>query len=494
MSLLGIDVGTTGCKAAAYSTEGRCFATAYREYPTLYPAPGEAELDSRYVWNCVKQCIAEVASETRTDPVTALSVSTMGEAATPVTADRRILGNSILSSDMRGSQYADRLRAAFGPEGFYDLNANLLGPGYTMPKIAWTRDHMPELYTKADKFLLWGGLVEFLLGCDPFTSFSHASRTLLFDIRRQTWSLPLIKLCDIDPEKLPPCLASGVVAGSVSESMAQELGLPKKVKIVVGGHDQCCNALGAGIFRPGQAVDGIGTFECITPVYDHIPPTAPMLRNGLNVEHHVLEGLYVSFLFNQAGSVVRWFRNTFAMESRHLDDIYARLDAEMPAEPTNLFVLPYFAPTGPPRFIADASGVIVGLKMSTTRGDILKAILESTTFYFVESVDALKGMGVDTSEFIATGGGAKSDGWLQIKADIFGVPFVRPAMIESGLLGTTILAGVATGEFKNLEEATKIFVRREKVFEPNAKRHAIYRERLSKYQKMFPLIYPFLKR
>jgi xylulokinase len=494
MSLLGIDVGTTGCKAAAYSTEGRCFATAYREYPTLYPAPGEAELDSRYVWNCVKQCIAEVASETRTDPVTALSVSTMGEAATPVTADRRILGNSILSSDMRGSQYADRLRAAFGPEGFYDINANLLGPGYTMPKIAWTRDHMPELYTKADKFLLWGGLVEFLLGCDPFTSFSHASRTLLFDIRRQTWSLPLIKLCDIDPEKLPPCLASGVVAGSVSESMAQELGLPKKVKIVVGGHDQCCNALGAGIFRPGQAVDGIGTFECITPVYDHIPPTAPMLRNGLNVEHHVLEGLYVSFLFNQAGSVVRWFRNTFAVESRHLDDIYARLDAEMPAEPTNLFVLPYFAPTGPPRFIADASGVIVGLKMSTTRGDILKAILESTTFYFVESVDALKGMGVDTSEFIATGGGAKSDGWLQIKADIFGVPFVRPAMIESGLLGTTILAGVATGEFKNLEEATKIFVRREKVFEPNAKRHAIYRERLSKYQKMFPLIYPFLKR
>lgn len=494
MSLLGIDVGTTGCKAAAYSVEGRCCASTYREYPTLYPAPGEAELDSSHVWNCIKQCIAEVASKTKTDPVTALSVSTMAEAATPVTADRRILGNSILSSDMRGSQYADRLRDAFGAEGFYDINANLLGPGYTMPKIAWTRDHLPELYKKADKFLLWGGLVEFLLGSEPFTSFSHASRTLLFDIRRQTWSSPLIKVCDIDPAKLPPCLASGVVAGTVSESMAQELGLPKKVKIVVGGHDQCCNALGAGIFRPGQAVDGIGTFECITPVYNQIPPTVPMLKNGLNVEHHVMEGLYVSFLFNQAGSVVRWFRDTFAVESRYLDDIYSRLDMEMPAEPTNLFVLPYFAPTGSPRFIADASGVIVGLKMNTTRGDILKAILESTTFYFVESLDALKGMRVDTSEFIATGGGAKSDDWLQIKADIFGVPFVRPAIIESGLLGTAILAGVASGEFKHVEEATKIFVRREKAFEPNAKRHAIYRERLSKYQELFPMMYPFLKK
>jgi xylulokinase len=494
MSLLGIDVGTTGCKAAAYSTEGFCFASAYREYPTLYPAPGEAELDSRYVWNCIKQCIAEVASKTRTDPVTALSVSTMSEAATPVTADRRILGNCILSSDMRGSQYADRLRAAFGPEGFYDINANLLGPGYTMPKIAWTRDHLPELYHKADKFLLWGGLVEFLLGCDPFTTFSHASRTLLFDIRQETWSPALIKVCDIDPAKLPPCLASGVVAGTVSGSIAQELGLPKTVKIVVGGHDQCCNALGAGIFQPGQAVDGIGTFECITPVYNHIPPTTPMLKNGLNVEHHVLEGLYVSFLFNQAGSVVRWFRNTFAVESRHLEDIYARLDREMPAEPTNLFFLPYLAPSGSPRFIADASGVIVGLKVNTNRGDILKAILESTTFYFVESLDALKGMGVDTSEFIATGGGAKSDAWLQIKADIFGVPFVRPAIIESGLLGTAILAGVATGEFKNVEEATTVFVRRERTFEPDTKRHAVYRERLSKYQELFPLMYPFLRR
>jgi xylulokinase len=494
MSLLGIDVGTSGCKAAAYSTEGRCCASAYREYPTLYPAPGEAELDSRHVWNCIKQCIAEVASKTKTDPISALSVSTLGEAATPVTADRCILSNSILSSDMRGAQYADRLRAAFGAEGFYDINANLLGPGYTMPKIAWTRDHLPEVYKEADKFLLWGGLVEFLLGSDPFTSFSHASRTLLFDIRQETWSHPLIAACDVDPAKLPPCFASGEVAGTVSEGMARELGLGRKVKIVVGGHDQCCNALGAGIFRTGQAVDGIGTFECITPVYDQIPPTAPMLKNGLNVEHHVIQGLYVSFLFNQAGSVVRWFRNTFAVESRHLDDIYSRLDMEMPAEPTNLFVLPYFAPTGSPRFIADASGVIVGLRMNTTRGDILKAILESTTFYFVESLDALKGMGVDTSEFIATGGGAKSDGWLQIKADIFGVPFIRPSITESGLLGTAILAGVATGEFKNMEEATKIFVRREKAFEPDAKRHAVYRERLSRYQELFPLMYPFLRK
>ena len=494
MSLLGIDVGTTGCKAAAYSVEGRCCASAYREYPTLYPAPGQAELDSGKVWNCIKQCIAEVASQTKADPVSALSVSTLGEAATPVTADRSILGNSILSSDMRGSHYAERLRAAFGAEGFYDINANLLGPGYTMPKIAWTRDHLPDVYKKADKFLLWGGLVEFLLGSDPFTSFSHASRTLLFDIRQQTWSDPVVEYCDIDPAKLPPCLASGLVAGTVSDPMARELGLPKDVKIVVGGHDQCCNALGAGIFRPGQAVDGIGTFECITPVYDQIPPTAPMLKNGLNVEHHVIEGLYVSFLFNQAGSLVRWFRNTFAVESRHIDDIYSRLDTEMPAEPTNLFVLPYFAPTGSPRFITDASGVIVGLKMNTTRGDILKAILESTTFYFVESLDALKGMGVDTSGFIATGGGAKSDDWLQIKADIFGVPFVRPAITESGLLGTAILAGVATGEFKHVEEATKIFVKREKTFEPNAKRHALYRERLVKYQELFPMMYPFLKK
>jgi len=267
--------------------------------------------------------------------------------------------------------------------------------------------------------------------------------------------------------------------------------------VVVGGHDQCCNALGAGICTPGKAVCGIGTFECITPVFDHIPDPATMLANGLNVEHHVLPGLYVSFIYNQAGALVQWFRDTFARADAKLlepgQDIYDVLAGEMPSQPTRLLTLPYFERTGPPEFVSDASGVIVGLRTSTTRGEIRKSIMESVTFYLAGGIDTLRQMGIDTSQFVATGGGSKSDQWLGIKADIFGVPFVRPRISECSVLGAAMLAGLATNCFASAEEAVSRFVSADRVFMPDPRRHEIYKQRLKRYRRLFPLLREFLK-
>jgi xylulokinase len=223
-----------------------------------------------------------------------------------------------------------------------------------------------------------------------------------------------------------------------------------------------------------------------------------MLRHGLNIEHHVLPRLFVSFLYNQGGSLVRWFRDTFALADLKLlpagEDIYEALAREMPLEPTRLFTLPYFEITGPPGFIADASGVLVGLRTSTTRGEILKSIMESVTFYFAESLHALNELGVNPSEFVATGGGAKSDQWLQIKADIFGVPFVRPRVTEASVLGAAILAAIATGVFRHPGEAVNQFVKIDRVFEPDPIRHGVYQQKLEAYRELFPLLKDFLAR
>lgn len=496
MSLLGIDVGTTRCKAAAFSESGEYLAGAYREYPTLHPRDGWAELDSRQVWTCVRATIAEVAAQVTNDPVRALCVSSMGEAMTPVSKEREILGTCILSSDTRGAEYIEALAGDITPEDFYSTNPNILGPQYSLPKLFWLRQHRPELYAQAHKFLLWGDLVGFLLGCEPVTGYSLANRTLLFDIRQEDWSERLLALTGIERTKLPLLAPAGAVAGTVCESIARDLNLPKDVAVVVGGHDQCCNSLGAGVYQAGKAVCGIGTFECITPTYDHIPPATLMLRNGLNIEHHVVPKLFVSFIYNQAGTLVRWFRDTFARADCKLlppgTDIYDVLALEMPAGPTRLLTLPYFEITGPPGFVTDSSGAIVGLKTSTTRGEILKSIMECVTFYFAESINALRNMAVDTSEFVATGGGAKSDQWLQIKADIFGVPFVRPRITEGSLLGAAILAGISIGVFHTPLEGVAQFVKREKVFEPNPQRHRLYQEKLEEYRELFPLLQDFL--
>ena len=498
MSLLGVDVGTTGCKAAAFSDQGLCLASAYREYPTLHPRDDWAELDSRCVWGCVKAAISEVAAKVTKDPIRALSISSMGEAATPVSKEREILGPCILSSDTRGADYIEALAREIGQEDFYAINPNILGVQYSLPKLLWLRQHNPDLYTRADKFLLWGDLVAYMLGCDPLTSYSLANRTLLFDIRSGDWSERLLSLTGIDRTKLPKPVPSGTIAGKVSDHVARAMNLPQGVLVVVGGHDQSCSSLGAGIYEAGKAVCGIGTFECITPTYDRIPETVPMLRSGFNVEHHILPGLFVSFIYNQSGSLVRWFRDTFAVADKKLapagEDIYEVLAREMPEEPTRLFTLPYFELTGPPQFVADASGVILGLKTATTRGEILKSIMESVTFYFAESTNALREMGVDISEFVATGGGAKSDAWLQIKADIFGIPFIRPRVTEAGVLGAAMLAGIATGVFASPAEAVSQFVKRGRIFNPDPRRHKIYQEKLEVYRRLFPLLKDFLAR
>ncbi len=494
---MGIDIGTSGCKAGVFALDGRCLADAYREYPTLHPCPGWSELDSRQVWQSVMEVIADSAARSAADPVTALCASSMGEAMVPVKHDRTIVGSSILSSDTRGADYIQALKEQIGQAAFYEINPNILGTNYALPKLLWLREHDPRQYEAADIFLLWGDMVGFMLGADPVTNPAHANRTLLFDIHLEDWSDRLLTWSRIERTKLPRIMPSGTVSGIVANAMAARLGLPKKVKVVVGGHDQCCNSLGAGIVRAGRAVCGIGSFACITPTFDRIPAAPPMLESGLNVEHHVLPGLYVSFLYNQAGTLVKWFRNTFAAADAQLAgpdaDLYELLGREIPAAPTGLLTLPYFEITGPPDFVPDACGVIAGLKTSTTRGEILKSIMECATFYFVDSLSALERLGISASEFIATGGGARSDPWLQIKADIFGVPFARPRITEGSVLGAAMLAGLATGELRSPAEGAECFVRIERVFEPDPKRHAIYRERHALYRQFFPRLRDLLK-
>ena len=230
MSLLGIDVGTTGCKAAAFSQDGRCLAAAYREYAADSPQHGWAQLDSAAVFDLVKAAIAEVSGRTSADPITALGISSMGEAATPVSSDREVLGPCILMSDARGEEYVDAFRGTISQEEFYSINPNILAASYTMPKLCWLRDHQGDLYRRADWLLLWADLVAFLLGGEAVTDFPLANRTLLFDVRAEDWSDRLISLSGLDRDKLAPCVPSGTVLGSVSRRLAGELGLPR------GGH------------------------------------------------------------------------------------------------------------------------------------------------------------------------------------------------------------------------------------------------------------------
>ena len=493
MSLLGIDVGTSGCKSGLFSEDGVLLSLAYEEYDYRHPHPGWAELDAPAVWEQVKRTIRKAAAGAGGDPIRGLCVSSMGEAVVPVTAGRQILGPSLLNFDARGDEYLPELSESLPAERLYRLNGNTLGSPYALTKLKWLKENQPELYDRADCFLLWSGLVSFLLGADPHVEYSLANRTLLFDLDMMDWSAELLNWAGLDREKLPPAVPSAQVIGEVSRASAAELGLPAGIPIVSGGHDQCCNSAGCGVIEPGRAMYGMGSYLCMVPVFSQRPEAQTMMKLGLNTEHHVAAGQFVSFIYNQGGVLVKWFRDTFARleyqrAAKTGQSLYPALLAEIPDEPSSILVLPHFTTTGPPHFINDSSGVIAGLKLETSRGEILKGILEAATFYLRQCFDNLPGAGIEIDEFYAAGGGSQSDAWVQLSADILGRPFVRSRVHEAGALGAAILAGVGSGAFPSLRDGVDAMVRAEQRFEPNPVKQRLYAEGYDRYCSFAPVM------
>lgn len=493
MSFLGIDVGTSGCKAAVFSETGKLLSLAYEEYDYQHLQPGWAELDATSVWTKVKHTISKAASGAGGDRVCGLCVSSMGEAVVPVTANREILGPSLLNFDIRGDEYLTNLSGHITTSRLYKINGNTLGSPYTLTKLIWLKQHDSDLYRRTDAFLHWGAFVSFMLGAELCVDYSLANRTLLFDLEKSDWSDELLDWAGLDREKLPKTIPSGKLIGSVVRSSAEELGLPVGIPIISGGHDQCCNAIGCGVIEPGRAMYGMGSFLCAVPVFSQRPDPQVMIERGLNTEHHAAPGQFVSFIYNQGGVLVKWFRDTFAqVEAQKAaqggQSLYPALFAELPSEPTNLLVLPHFTTTGPPRFFNDSSGVISGLKLETTRGEILKGIIEAATFYLRECFEGLPGAGINIHECTAAGGGSQSEAWVQLSADILGIPFIRLQVHEAGALGAAILAGTGAGNFNSLQEGVRAMVHPRDRFEPNPARQGQYDERFSRYRAFATLM------
>jgi len=491
VSLLGIDVGTTGCKTCAFSIEGDLLAAAYEEYDILRGQPGWSEMDVPRVWEKIKQTIRAVATQTRHDPVRAIAVSSLGEAMVPVTNDRRIAGPSLLNNDVRGEEFLDELRLRLDNARLYNINGNTLGNHYSLTKLLWLRAHRPEVWHAADKFLLWGGFVPFMLGADPVVDFSLANRTLLFDIAQAKWSRELIGGVGLEETRLPGLAPSGTAIGTISTAMADDLGLPHDVLLATGAHDQCASALGCGAILPGRAMLGMGTYLCLVPVFNGRRSPELMMPRGLNTEHHAVPGQFVSFIYNQGGVLLKWYRDTFAVADHEAArqtgaDVYQMLLAEMPAGPSRVIVLPHFTATGPPDFITDSCGVITGLHLDTSRGEILKGILEGSVFYLRECVQALPETGIEVNEIRVVGGGSKSTEWVQLAADILGCPLLRPQVTEAGALGAAIMAGVASGAYASFSDGVEASVRIERPFEPAPQLKARYDDRFLHYAQLWP--------
>ncbi|OGV49936.1 MAG: hypothetical protein A2017_10620 [Lentisphaerae bacterium GWF2_44_16] len=491
MACMGIDIGTSGCKAVVFNEDGKELSHSYREYSINISADGRAELDSSKVIESCFDVIRE-ASGKSPEKVHAIGISSQGEAFTPVDAKGRILGNAMVSFDTRANEITEKEEWKNLRRKLYDITGHSSHPMFTLFKLQWLKKNRNDLYGAADKFLCFEDLLEMKLGVKkPAMGWPLAGRTMLFDVKKHQWDDEILDLCGLSSDNLARPLKSGSIAGTISPETAKSLSLTDNVIVVAGGHDQPCGALGAGAVDDGCAMYATGTVECICPVVSSLIQSDELYKSNLCSYDYTLKNLYTTVAFSlTGGNILKWFRDEFGSvevtEARKQGlNPYELILKNMSQTPSSLMVLPYFTPSGTPYFDTEAEGAVLGLKLSTTRGEFMRALLEGVAFEMRLNLDILNKAGIKINELRAIGGGAKSPAWTQLKADVMNKPVSIVETKEAGCLGVAMLAhSSCSGE--KIESVIGRWVKTSGVIHPNPENAEYYNKRFELYKDLYP--------
>jgi xylulokinase len=492
---LGIDIGTSGCKAVIFDDDGKQVSMAYREYNIISNNPGWAELDTDGVIAKCFDVIKEASSQLEPGSVGGIGISSQGEAFTLIDKEGKALCNALVSSDIRANALIVPWTERFGEEKLYHITGHTPHPMFSLYKLLWIKENSPEIWAKANRILCFEDLLQYRLGIkSPAMGWPLAARTMLFDVVRHTWDNEILENIGVRKEQLSAPLQSGSVAGFVNTDIAKELYLADNTYVVTGGHDQPCSALGAGAIEPGIAVYASGTVECITPAFKTPVFTEELRKNNLCTYDHTSPGMYATVAFSlTGGNILKWFRDEFGAAEIELArrtnfDPYELLLKKLPEEPTRLLVLPYFTPSGTPYFDVSVKGAILGLDLSVKREEVMKALLEGVAFEIKLNLDILKQSGYEVKELRAIGGGARSKRHIQLKADVIGMPITILDVTEAGCMGVAMLAKAALKE-ETISQIAKRWVRPvSKVYPVN---HHFYEEKFNSYKQLYPILKKF---
>jgi xylulokinase len=498
MYLLGLDIGTSGCKAILFHVDGALLAKASREYPVDFPHPQWAEQDIEKVWRLVQEAIREVLLSAHATEIAAIGLSVHGEAVTPVDAQGRAMRPTILGMDTRTGPQNDWLRETFGNEALFQCTGMPVHTINTLPKLLWLKQNEPGVWGKAARFLLVEDFIIQKMTGRAITSQCLASRTQLFNLQQRQWDAGILAALDLQPERLAEVRPSGYAVSKMETSLSKMLGFSKPPLVVTGGHDQACGALGVGLTRPGLAMVSTGTAEVVEVALDRPVVSDALFRGNISIYAHTVPDLYVTMTLNHSGGLLlRWFRDTFgqvemAEAARTGRDAYDLLLSGEPAEPTGLLVLPHFSGSGTPTFDTHSKGAILGLTFATTRSQLAKAMLEGLTYELNLNMRVLAEGGIVIDQLRAIGGGARSPLWLQLKADVTGIPVAAPLITEAAAWGAALLAGQAAGLFPSAARHAEQTLKITRVYQPDPNRHAQYARLYEQYQQVYPALAPIL--
>ena len=478
--ILAHDLGTTGNKATLFSLDGTLIASALKEYDTFYPQNGWVEQNPEDWWAAVVSSTRDLLekSGTAAKDVACVCFSAQMMGCLIVDDSGAPLHNMLIWADTRSVKQEAEILSRLDREKFYRITGHRASASYSAAKLMWLRDNAPEAYRKAYKLLNAKDYILYKMTGRFVTDLSDASGTNLLDLNRLDWSNEILEALEISPSLLPELHASTDIAGGLVKEAADILGLLQGTPVVIGGGDGSCACVGAGVTKEGSAYNVLGSSSWISmatkkPVYDEALRTFTWV--------HLDKNLYAPCgTMQAAGYSYRWFRDALCPQMQY-DAINELAQASRPGA-NGLLFLPYLLGERSPRWDHTARGAYVGLSVSTSRGDMARAVMEGVALNLKIILDILDGA-CEISKVTMIGGGAKGALWLQILADVWQKPL---ALIENPgeatSMGAAVCGGVGIGAFDSFDAVSR-FTKPVKEVSPNKKNARLYVE-LSKAFEM----------
>jgi len=492
--MIGLDVGTSGAKALLINERGVVLASATHTYPLSAPKPLWSEQDPEDWWRASCQSISEVVSESGVDNKEVAGIGLTGQMHGLVLLDKNgeVLRPAILWNDQRTAEECKLITETIGFDTLLEITGNPVLPGFTAPKILWVKRHEPEIYEQIAHILLPKDYVRYRLTGEFAIDVADASGTSLLNVEQRDWSSEMLHALDIPDEWLPDVYESVEVTSEINKKRGGQSGLSPGTSVVAGAGDQAAGGVGSGTVSEGIVSVVLGTSGV---VFAHTDQLSVEPEGKLHAFcHAVPEAWHVMGVTLSAAGSLRWFHDTLGIEEQNVGaetgkDSYELLTqeaAKISPGSEGLVFLPYLTGERTPYPDPDARGVFYGLTSRHTKAHMTRAVMEGVGFSLLDCLELIRDLGITASQIRISGGGAKSDLWKQILADIFQTELVTLSTTEGAPFGAALLAGVGTSVYENVREACDAAISISSLTHPNGKINKIYRDYYQIYRELYP--------
>ena len=492
--ILSVDLGTSNVKGAVFDIQGKELAKASIEYFLLYPAKSIVENDVEVYWNKVKKILKDLCCKigSRAKKIIAIVTSSQAETIVPLDRDYKPLRNAIVWIDIRSIEEAKEIENHFNTlKQFNRTGYPTVDPSWPATRILWLKKHEPEIFSRTAKFVLLHDYILYRLSGKIAGEATTYNSSYYYDIKEFKYIHEMLDFLAIKENKLPEVVKSGTEIGTITDEVRNITGMDIKTKVIAGAMDQVCGAVGVGNVSEGMATETTGSAFAMfintgKPLMDY-NYKLPCILHAVPQEYALMP--YSS----TGGMVLKWFKDNFYKEelkiaSKYGKNVFQLLDREaskISPGSEGLIMLPFLTGAFFPEYDPEAKAVFFGIGINHIRPHFIRSILESIAYMMRNDIEAARCMGIEIDKVISMGGGASSDLWNQIKADVCNIRIEVPAYTEAALLGAAIIAGVNLGIYNSFKDAAKLIVKIRKSFKPDVSNAKSYDVGFKKYKELY---------